>query len=511
MNAPLLQIEQLALRYGDVTALNGLDLDIQPGEMLGLVGESGSGKSAAALAILGLLPKSAALSGQIRYQGRKLPPENLRGHGIAMIFQDPRAALNPVRRIGQQITDVLRAHRKITEAEAEAEAARLLADVHLTDGKRLLRAYPHALSGGMCQRVGIALALACQPKLLIADEPTTALDTTTQAAIMALLHDLMQRHGMAMLFITHDLALAAQHCQRVAVIQAGRIVECAESRALFTRPRHAYTQRLIAALPRQIATQDVAENTPLLRVQNLRKQYPGLMAVEDVSLHVGRGEALGLVGESGSGKSTLALLIARLLDADAGGILFDGSDIGGIAADAFARVPQRRQIQMVFQDATGSLNPRHTAFAAIADPLRHLLGLRDAALDARVRQAAGLAGLPEALLGRLPHQLSGGQKTRIGIARAIAAEPALLVLDEPTAGLDAPVQAEILALLDNLRHRLGLALLLISHDLNVVRQTCSRIAVMQQGRIVEEAATETLFAQPQHPHSRALLAALPRI
>ncbi len=517
MNAPLLAIENLTLSFGASAALNGLTLAIQPGEMLGLVGESGSGKSAAALAVLGLLPQGGQLTGDIRFHGKQARPEHLRGRGIAMIFQDARAALNPVRCIGRQIADVLHAHQGLRGAALQAETIRLLAEVQLTDTARLLQAYPHELSGGMCQRVGIALALACKPDLLIADEPTTALDTTTQAAIMQLLHGLIQRHGMAVLFITHDLALAAAHCRRVAVMQAGRVVECAASETLFADPQHAYTQKLIAALPHRMATQPAGEAVPLLDVRALRKLYPMrgtaemLAAVDGVDLQIAQGEALGLVGESGCGKSTLALLIARLLDASAGSMKFEGQDIAAMPADGFAGTAQRRRIQMVFQDAAGSLNPRHTAFAAIADPLRHLLGLQGKALDSRVRECARLAGLPENLLNRLPHQLSGGQKTRIGIARAIATEPALIVLDEPTAGLDAPVQAEILALLENLRLQLGMALLLISHDLNVVRQSCGRVAVMQHGRIVETAPTAQLFSQPQHPHSRELLQALPRI
>jgi peptide/nickel transport system ATP-binding protein len=388
-----------------------------------------------------------------------------------------------------------------------------------------LEAYPHELSGGMCQRVMIAMAIACEPALLIADEPTTGLDVTTQKTVMDLLARITAERGMAMILITHDLGLAAQYCRRVAVMEQGQVVEQGEAASLFRAPQHPYTRRLIAASPTRDSTVEdlvggegqpaaphirTASKALLLDVRNLRKDYARTRAVNDVSFTLEPGESLGLVGESGSGKSTISRLVCRLIDQSAGQILFDGQDIAGIPARAFHRAPQRRDIQIVFQDPTESLNPRFSAFDSIAHPLRRQDSFpSEAALAARVRDCAERCGLPLNLLDRFPHQLSGGQKARVGIARAIATRPRLLVLDEPTAALDVSVQAVILKLLDDLRREEGLGYLFVSHDLNVVRMMCERTIVLQQGSIVEQGPSTGIFAAPQAAYTRELLAAIP--
>jgi peptide/nickel transport system ATP-binding protein len=446
---------------------------------------------------------------------------------MSMIFQNPRSALNPIRTVEQQIVDVLRAHRSLSQAAARQQALDLLRAVLIRDPEQRLHAYPAELSGGMCQRVMIAMAIACEPSLLIADEPTTGLDVTTQKAVMDLLAGITAARGMAMILITHDLGLAARYCGQIAVMEHGRLVEQGPTEALFQAPAHPYTQRLIAASPTRRSTlADLAQDDPspaaqpiqrppgtgmLLDVRNVIKIFPGpVRAVDDVSFALPPGGSLGLVGESGSGKSTLSRLICRLIDPDGGDIVFEGQSISDIPANEFHRSPLRRAVQIVFQDPHDSLNPRFTAFDSIAHPLRRLEKMRDgAALSARVSEAAARAGLPPELLHRYPHQLSGGQKARVGIARAIAPRPRLLVLDEPTAALDVSIQAVILQLLDRLRREDDLALLFVSHDLNVVRMMCDTIVVLQQGKIVEAGESAAVFDQPQAAYTRALLDAIP--
>lgn len=540
MSEALLAVEDLhvafATRRGPVEALRGISLHLRPGETLGIVGESGSGKSVTAFAATRLLDRAGRITrGRILFRGRdvaRLSSKDLRalhGAAISMIFQNPRSALNPIRTVGLQLADALRAHLDLTASEAKGRALDLLRAVLIRDPERRLDAYPHELSGGMCQRVMIAMAIACEPALLIADEPTTGLDVTTQKTVMDLLGRITAERGMAMILITHDLGLAAQYCGRVAVMERGRVVEEAEPATLFSRPHHAYTQRLVAASPRPDSTlADLvgsrAEPRPrapaatvapkpgaplLLEVRNLVKRYDGALAVDDLSLAMKAGESLGLVGESGSGKSTASRLICRLIDASAGEILFDGQAIGSVPARDFHRSPVRRAIQIVFQDPNDSLNPRFSAFDSIAHPVRRLTELRGAALRARVMESADRAGLGTDLLDRFPHQLSGGQKARIGIARAVAVRPRLLILDEPTAALDVSVQATILHLLDRLRREDGLAFLFVSHDLNVVRMMCERTIVLQHGRIVEEGPSGELFARPRSAYARELVAAIP--
>ena len=533
----LLQVENLAVefatRHGRVQPLHGIDLSVDRGESLGVVGESGSGKSVTSLAIMRLLDRAGRIThGTIMFDGRDITRatyadlRRLRGAAISMIFQNPRVALNPIRTVERQITDVLKAHGKLTDTKAQALA--LLEAVRIRDPVQRLHAYPHELSGGMCQRVMIAMAIACEPALLIADEPTTGLDVTTQQTVMELLASIQARRDMAMILITHDLGLAARWCDRIAVMEQGRVVEAGRTTALFEAPQHPYTQRLVAASPTRRSTLAtltpepparyeagpgaiVPPGTPaLLELTTVSKSFEATKAVDGVSFRIAPGGSLGLVGESGSGKSTLSRLIGRLIDPDTGDIIFQGEAIGSIPARDFHRSPQRKQIQIVFQDPHDSLNPRHTAFDSIAHPLRRLENLKDgASLTARVRDSAARAGLPDELLQRYPHQLSGGQKARIGIARAIATAPRLLVLDEPTAALDVSIQAVVLQLLDRLRREEGIGLLFVSHDLNVVRMLCDDLVVLQGGRVVEAGPAAAIFAAPQAEYTRELLAAIP--
>ncbi|MHC2109414.1 nickel ABC transporter ATP-binding protein NikE [Methylobacterium sp. CM6246] len=539
--SPLLRIENLsvtfATRAGPIEALRGIDLTLGAGQTLGIVGESGSGKSVTAFATTRLLDRAGRIAGgRILFKGHDVSRlsgkemQALHGAAISMIFQNPRAALNPIRTVGLQLADALRAHRDLSAAAARGRALDLLKAVLIRDPERRLDAYPHELSGGMCQRVMIALAVACEPALLIADEPTTGLDVTTQKTVMDLLARITAERGMAMILITHDLGLAAKYCGRVVVMERGRLVEEAAPGRLFAHPQHAYTKRLVAASPTPNSTLAdlVGETRPagsgmpaaprpapprgtplLLEARDLVKRYGSAAAVDGVSLTMRPGESLGLVGESGSGKSTTSRLICRLIDPSEGTILFDGQSIGDVPARDFHRSELRRAIQIVFQDPNDSLNPRFSAFDSIAQPLKRLTSLRGAALRARVMESAERSGLGPDLIDRFPHQLSGGQKARIGIARAIAVRPRFLILDEPTAALDVSVQAMILHLLDRLRREDDLAFLFVSHDLNVVRMMCERTIVLHNGRVVEEGASETLFARPQSAYARELLAAIP--
>jgi len=486
-------------------------------------------------------PGGRVTAGRILFRGQDITKISdgdfriLHGAAMSMIFQNPRAALNPIRAIGQQIADAILSHRRMSKQQAAGETLELLRAVQIRDPEKRMAAYPHELSGGMCQRVMIAIAISCAPKLLIADEPTTGLDVTTQKVVMDLLTGIAAERGMATILITHDLGLAARYCRRVVVMEQGRLVEEAEPKTLFRAPRHHYTKRLVAASPtassriadlvteeergRHIATQvaprpQPAPGTPpLLEVHKLAKRFDqGSAAVADFSMMISAGESVGLVGESGSGKSTTSRMICRLIDPSEGEIAFEGQSIGHIPARDFHRSPFRKDIQIVFQDPSDSLNPRFTAFDCIAHPLMRLGGMRSGdALRQRVEECARRVGLAVELLTRFPHQLSGGQKARVGIARAIACRPRLLVLDEPTAALDVSVQAVVLQLLDRLRREDDLAFLFVSHDLNVVRMMCDRTIVLRNGRIVEQGESRAMFDNPQTAYTRELVEAVPHI
>jgi len=558
-NPPLLAVENLcvefATRRGAVTAVRSVNLHVAKGETLGIVGESGSGKSVTSYAVMRILDRAGRIvAGRVEFGGMQLHDaseaemSDLRGREISMIFQNPRAALNPIRPVGRQIEDVLVRHAQTTRARARAKAIEALERVHIRDAARRYHAYPFELSGGMCQRVVIAIALACRPQLLIADEPTTGLDVTTQRAVMELVRELTRSEGMATLLITHDLGLAGEYCDRIVVMERGQVVEQQGTGALFAAPRHAYTRRLLRSTPHAARTvRDLLPEelrtpvpvpaagaapradaaAPLLEVVDLVKDFApraGLLrrltgrvdrathrAVDGVSFQVGHGECVGLVGESGCGKSTTSAMVMRLLDPTSGSIRFRGRELTTEPAARFARSPLRRDLQMVFQDPHDSLDPRATAAQSIADPLRRLEGVTGSArVRARVEALATQVGLQHELLDRLPHQLSGGQKARVGIARAIATRPALLVLDEPTAALDVSVQAVVLNLLADLKAGFGMSYLFVSHDLEVVRLLCDRVVVMRAGRVVESGDTAKVLSAPAADYTRELLAAVPR-
>lgn len=564
MSAPtLLDVQNLTVEFmtrrGIVRAVQQVNVSVGKGETVGIVGESGSGKSVTSYAVMRILDRAGRIAeGAITFSGidvrnaEETEMRDLRGREISMIFQNPRAALNPIRKVGQQIEDVLIQHVQASPQDAKEKAIDALRQVRIARPEERYHAYPFELSGGMCQRVVIALALACQPQLLIADEPTTGLDVTTQKAVMDLVVELTRARGMSTILITHDLGLAAAYCDKVVVMDKGKVVETAASASIFRSPQHAYTRKLMRSTPRigvdlrdllpddmaaspapAAATSAIApDKSPLLVVSNLVKEYPrqgasGAMAkffrrkhelpqsevfraVDGISFQIRKGESVGLVGESGCGKSTTSMMVMRLIDPTAGMITFDGEDVGAIPARDFARLPLRKRIQMVFQDPTDSLNPRFTAARAIADPILRLSDVKGRdAVRARCEELARQVGLPVDLLDRFPHQLSGGQKARVGIARAIALNPELVVLDEPTAALDVSVQAVVLNLLQDLKASLGMSYLFVSHDLNVVRLLCDRVIVMRTGQIVEEGPTGDVMSNPKSEYTRELLAAIP--
>ncbi|MBB4361979.1 peptide/nickel transport system ATP-binding protein [Bradyrhizobium sp. CIR18] len=564
---PLLDVQDLTVEFttrrGIVKAVQHVNISVAKGETLAIVGESGSGKSVTSYAVMRILDRAGKIAeGSVMFSGIDVKAatedqmRDLRGREVSMIFQNPRAALNPIRKVGDQIEDVLRTHVQQAQVKDHGEKAiEALEQVKIARPRERYHAYPFELSGGMCQRVVIALALACNPQLLIADEPTTGLDVTTQKAVMDLIVELTKRKAMSTILITHDLGLAAAHCDRVVVMEKGRVVETAKAADIFANPQHPYTKKLMRATPRLgvslrdllpeeegaspaasallVETAPAAEERqkPLLLVEKLVKEYPRqgatatlgklfgrkpplepdvFRAVDGISFSIGHGESVGLVGESGCGKSTTSMMVMRLLDQTSGLIQFDGEDIGAIQPASFARLPQRSRIQMVFQDPTDSLNPRFTAARAIADPIMQLGDIRGRdALRARCEELATMVGLPHNLLDRFPHQLSGGQKARVGIARAIALHPKLVILDEPTAALDVSVQAVVLNLLQDLKARLGMSYLFVSHDLNVVRLLCDRVIVMRTGRIVEEGSSEQVLSDPQDDYTKELLTAIP--
>jgi peptide/nickel transport system ATP-binding protein len=525
----VLEIEHLTVRLPPRAdrrhAIEAVSLEVWPKEILCVVGESGSGKSVTAFSVMGLLPKDdlVPVEGAIRLEGEELlskPPaalRALRGARMSMIFQEPMTALNPVQPVGDQIEEVLRIHTTQAAAERRARVLQVMADVRLPEPERLAGAYPHQLSGGQRQRVMIAAALVLEPALLIADEPTTALDVTTQAQILALIKEIQASHDTAVLFITHDFGVVAEIADRVLVMQHGRVVESGGTRQILTAPEHPYTRMLIAAVPGLTPKPRPAHETmaPALETRGLAKTYRTgswlrqgreVRAAVDVNLSLERGETLGIVGESGSGKSTVARCITRLIRPSAGQILVEGEDIARLG-DSGLR-PHRRRIQIVFQDPYRSLNPRRTVGQSIVEgPMN--FGLARAAALARAKDLMRLVGLDGAALARYPHQFSGGQRQRICIARALAMEPEILIADEAVSALDVSVQAQVLDLLDQVRREFNLAMLFITHDLRVAARVADRIMVMLQGVVVEEGSTASVFEAPEHPYTKALFAAAP--
>jgi len=505
-------------------AMSEVSLSLSANEILCVVGESGSGKSMTANAVMRLLPPGVAIDGgRILFEGRDLAglsePEmrKVRGAGIAMIFQEPMTALNPLRTIGDQIGEMFELHTGLGKAEIRDKVQALLEEVRIPDPVAAAKAYPHELSGGQRQRAMIAMALALDPRVLIADEPTTALDVTTQAQILELIRDLQKRKGTAVLFITHDFGVVAEIADRVAVMSQGRVVEQGTAEVVLGNPQHPYTKQLIAAVPplkapapRELATESI------LAIEHVSKTYRtgGFLgrgqrvthAVKDVSLVLPKGATLGIVGESGSGKSTLARCLVRLIDPESGAIHIGGTDIASLSKSELRA--ETRHIQMVFQDPFASLNPRRKAGDAVAQGLI-VHGTPRAEALARARDLFALVGLDPAATDRYPHEFSGGQRQRIGLARALALEPRVLVADEPVSALDVSVQAQVLKLLADLRQRLGLSIVFITHDLRVAAQVCDLVAVMKNGEVVEAGPIGQVFGDPQHAYTRALLAAIP--
>jgi peptide/nickel transport system ATP-binding protein len=506
-------------------AVANVSLELGSKEILCIVGESGSGKSVLGKTILGLLPKPhlRPTAGRIDFDGRDLltlPDEDmrkLRGGRIAMIFQEPMTALSPLMKIGRQIDEVLEVHTDLTPTARKARVHELIRDVQLPDPERMIDSYPHQLSGGQRQRVVIAMALALEPALIIADEPTTALDVTTQAQILHLMKQLQRAHGTSILFITHDFGVVAEIANRVVVMRNGEIVEEGIAEQVLRAPRADYTKALIAAVPGlKPRLKDVETTQPILVVRDLEKTYGGgggfgtparqVKAVDKVSLTLGRQSSLALVGESGSGKSTLARCIIGLEVPEGGSILLDGQDLSGLTRGQLR--PYRRHMQMVFQDPFASLNPRQRVGDIIAiGPM--LQGVGRAQAIAEARELLSLVGLKPEAADRYPHEFSGGQRQRIGIARALAVKPKLIVADEPVSALDVSVQKQVLELLAELRRKFGLSMLFITHDLRVAATVCEDIAIMQRGAIVEYGPTAKIFAAPEHAYTRSLLDAVP--
>lgn len=524
MREPVLRVDDLTVAYGQSVAVSEVSLEVRPGEVLGVVGESGSGKSTIALAALGLLPGSATVTGEVWVGDHgivalpEVEREKVRGGEIAMIFQDALAALNPYRTVGDQIAAAYRLRHEVSAQAARDRAIEMLRRVGIREPERQVDRYPHEFSGGMRQRAMIAMALVNEPRVLIADEPTTALDVTVQAQVLELLRELVDELGMAMVLITHDLGVVAEVADRVVVMRRGEIVETGPVGPLFARPEHPYTRALWEATPRidaAVPEPRAGDGEVVLRLDGVSKTFGrrGLLrtvrqteAARDVSFEVRRGETLALVGESGSGKSTVSRIALRLLAPDAGRVEFRGEDVTGWSQSRLRSL--RRHMAMIFQDPYSSLNPRHRVGEIIARAAR-VHGLE--AGRTRVGELLEQVGLEASFADRYPHQFSGGQRQRIGIARALATKPSLLIADEPVSALDVSVRAQIMDLLARLRDEEQLALVLVSHDLAVVKSVADRVAVMQAGRIVESGTVAEVYETPREDYTRRLLAAVPRV
>jgi peptide/nickel transport system ATP-binding protein len=518
----LVEVIDLTVGFGSLRAVDGLSFRLEKGAALGLVGESGSGKSTVASALLGLHRGTGAdVGGSVRVAGIDVQEASdaelrrLRGGKAAMVFQDPLSSLDPYYAVGDQIAEVYRVHVKASRRAARARAVEVLDRVGIPDAARRARSRPHEFSGGMRQRALIAMALACEPDLLIADEPTTALDVTVQAQILDLLHTLREETGMGLLLVTHDVGVAAESVDEILVMRHGRAVEHGLVGAVLGAPAQAYTQELLGAVPRVDAPRTASEATEevVLEASGLRREFGrgkrAFAAVDDVSLTIHRGETLGIVGESGSGKTTLGRMLVGLLEPTAGEI----KPGGGVRPD----------VQMVFQDPVSSLNPRRSVGESIADPLRargmgvpplersREWGRDEGRIRGRVRELLERVGLEAAHYDRYPHEFSGGQRQRVGIARALAADPRVIVCDEPVSALDVTTQAQVVALLAELQRELGLALVFVAHDLAVVRQVSDRVAVMRRGRIVEYGPADEVYESPRDPYTKQLLAAVPAL
>ncbi|WP_049797960.1 ABC transporter ATP-binding protein [Achromobacter xylosoxidans] len=508
--------------------VRNLSLDVHAGETVCVVGESGSGKSVTSLAVMGLLPPGVlgVSAGSIRVEGEDVVSatqrrlREMRATRMAMVFQEPMTALNPVHTVGKQVDEVLRLHRKqMSAAERRAKVLDMFRSVHLPDVERIFEAYPHQLSGGQRQRIVIAMALILEPKLLIADEPTTALDVTTQKQILALIKELQVKHQTAVLFITHDFGVVAEISDRIVVMNRGDLIESGTRNEILAEPKQSYTRRLVSSVPSLVPSRrEAPAGMPVLHVKGLGRTYGtksslfsrqtarSVIAATDVNLTLRKGEILGIVGESGSGKSTVARCIVRLIEPTAGHMMMGGEDLSTLSGAALR--PVRRRIQIVFQDPYRSLNPRRTVGESIIEGLLNFGVAREQALK-RAGETLSVVGLSPDAMNRYPHQFSGGQRQRICIARALVMDPEVLVADEAVSALDVSVQAQVLELLEQVRQRTGVGVLFITHDLRVAAQICDTIMVMQRGKVVETGSAETVLTEPRHEYTRALIDAAP--
>jgi len=528
----LLEVHNLSVNIqsqtGSTPLLKDLSFEIEAGEILALVGGSGSGKSVTSLALMRLLPQPLHISyGNVELEGQdifslsELQMNAVRGGKMAMIFQEPQSALNPVQTIGKQIAEPLRKHQKLQGSQLRQKVLQLLEEVGIPDPQQRYDWYPHQLSGGQKQRVVIAIALACEPKVLIADEPTTALDVTIQKQILSLLNDIRRRRQLAILLITHDMGVVAEMADRVAVMHKGEIIEQAEVNEFFSAPKHPYSQQLLAFLPKGSQFCAPVKQGDLLDVKDIQVWFPqrkGLLqrvydhtkAVDGVSLSISKGETVALVGESGSGKTTVGRAILRLEDVTGGEVYFDGQRIDGLNKKSF--LPLRKKIQIIFQDPFSSMNPRFSVREILAEGMQALgVGRSSEDREKKMQQLLQKVGMKAEHLDRFPHEFSGGQRQRIAIARALAVEPELIICDEPTSALDLSIRGQVLDLLQELQREFGIAYLLITHDLSIIPKVAHRVAVMKEGRIVEQGSSQQIMQNPQHEYTKSLLASVPTL